>query len=120
LDGPKVLVPDWSQWRGCNDRFAIAKQDGAIAYGYRVARLAEYSAFDRPVHSEKFLKFALGDLPLGTFALRASRVRSNGMMEVEDFSPGRGWGVPFGQKPFSRFLKNFANEDDTGSGGGAA
>jgi hypothetical protein len=114
--GPGVLLPDWAQWRGCNDRFALARGEDAIsAYGHRVTRLNDYVAGDRPVHSEQFLKFALGQVPVGSFGLRASRVRSNGMMEVEDFSPGRGWGFIGGQKPFSRFLQNLANEDDTAS-----
>jgi hypothetical protein len=86
-----VLVPDWSQWWGHNDRFAMVKGSGAIAaYGRRADRMAGFCAAGNQLHSERFLKFALADQRVRTFSLRASRVRSNGLQVLESFKPGRG------------------------------
>lgn len=91
-----VLVPDWSQWFGLNDRFALAKGEAAIAaYGRRAERMGEYCARGKRLHSERFLKFALGDCRVRPVHLRASRVRSNGLQVLEDFTPGRG---PMGKR----------------------
>jgi hypothetical protein len=91
-----VLVPDWSQWFGHNDRFALIKgAEGIAAYGKRADRMGEYCARGKRLHSERFLKYALGDLRVRTIHLRASRVRSGGLQVLEDFTPGRG---PIGKK----------------------
>jgi hypothetical protein len=91
-----VLVPDWSQWFGHNDRFAIAKGDtGIAAYGRRAERMGEYCARGKRLHAERFLKFALGNERVRPVHLRASRVRSNGLQVLEDFTPGRG---PMGKR----------------------
>ena len=91
-----VLVPDWSLWFGLNDRFALAKgADGIAAYGKRADRMGEYCARGKRLHSERFLKFALGDQRVRPMHLRASRVRSNGLQVLEDFTPGRG---PMGKR----------------------
>jgi hypothetical protein len=91
-----VLVPDWSQWFGHNDRFALVKgAEGIAAYGKRADRMGEYCARGKRLHSERFLKYALGDLRVRTIHLRASRVRSGGLQVLEDFTPGRG---PIGKK----------------------
>lgn len=86
-----VLVPDWSQWFGHNDRFALVKgAEGMSAYGRRADRMGEYCARGKRLHSERFLKFALGRQRVRTMHLRASRVRANGLQVLEDFTPGRG------------------------------
>ncbi|MFM7333374.1 MAG: hypothetical protein ACKO1H_03015 [Tabrizicola sp.] len=91
-----VLVPDWSQWFGHNDRFALAKGETAIAaYGRRAERMGEYCARGKRLHGERFLKFALGNERVRPVHLRASRVRSNGLQVLEDFTPGRG---PMGKR----------------------
>lgn len=91
-----VLVPDWSQWFGHNDRFALVKgAEGIAAYGRRADRMGEYCARGKRLHSERFLKFALGDQRVRTVHLRASRVRANGLQVLEDFTPGRG---PMGKR----------------------
>jgi hypothetical protein len=91
-----VLLPDWSQWFGHNDRFALAKGEAAIAaYGRRAERMGEYCARPKRLHAERFLKFALGDQRVRPVHLRASRVRSNGLQVLEDFTPGRG---PMGKR----------------------
>jgi hypothetical protein len=75
-----VLVPDCSQWFGLNDRFALAKgAEGIAAYGMRADRMGEYCARGKRLHSERFLKYALGEQRVRAVHLRASRVRSSGM-----------------------------------------
>jgi hypothetical protein len=91
-----VLVPDWSQWFGLNDRFALAKGgEGIAAYGKRADRMGEYCARGKRLHSERFLKYALSEQRVRMVHLRASRVRSNGLQVLEDFTPGRG---PMGKR----------------------
>jgi hypothetical protein len=91
-----VLVPDWSEWFGHNDRFALAKgAEGIAAYGKRADRMGEYCGRGKRLHSERFLKFALADQRVRKVHLRASRVRANGLQVLEDFSPGRG---PMGKR----------------------
>jgi hypothetical protein len=91
-----VLVPDWSQWFGLNDRFALAKgAEGIAAYGRRADRMGEYCARGKRLHAERLLKFALEGQRVRTVHLRASRVRSNGLQVLEDFTPGRG---PMGKR----------------------
>ena len=91
-----VLVPDWSSWFGLNDRFALAKgADGIAAYGRRADRMGAYCARGKRLHSERFLKYALDGQRVRQVHLRASRVRSNGLQVLEDFTPGRG---PMGKR----------------------
>ena len=91
-----VLVPDWSLWYGLNDRFALAKgAEGIAAYGKRADRMGEYCARGKRLHSERFLKYALEGQRVRQVHLRASRVRSNGLQVLEDFTPGRG---PMGKR----------------------
>lgn len=91
-----VLVPDWSQWFGHNDRFALVKgAEGVAAYGRRAERMGEYCARGKRLHSERFLKYALGGQRVRTTHMRASRVRANGLQVLEDFTPGRG---PMGKR----------------------
>ncbi len=101
-----ILVPDWCQWHGHNDRFALVKGNDAIrAYGMRIDRLGEYCRAGHLPHSERFLKHVLSRLPVSGIPLRASRVRSNGMVVVEDFTPGRGMGGGRELVSFERFAQ---------------
>jgi hypothetical protein len=91
-----ALVPDWSQWFGLNDRFALVKgAEGIAAYGRRADLMGEYCARGKRLHSERFLKYALDGQRVRPVHLRASRVRSNGLQVLEDFTPGRG---PMGKR----------------------
>lgn len=90
-----VLVPDWSQWHGHNDRFALVKgAEGIAAYGKRADRMGDYCAQGKRLHSERLLKYALAGHRVRTVPLRASRVRANGLQVLEDFTPGRGLVTP--------------------------
>lgn len=88
---PLVQLPWWQAWNGCNDRFAIAAGDAAIAaYGGRAAQLAAFcTETGGPVHSERLLAYALrrADIPVRTIGARASRVRLDGNVRYEDFLP---------------------------------
>ncbi len=86
-----VLVPDWSQWFGHNDRFALVKGAEAVAaYGKRADRMGAYCARGKRLHSERFLKHSLTGQRVRTMHMRASRIRANGLQVLEDFTPGRG------------------------------
>lgn len=101
-----AMVPDWSNWDGFNDRFAIVRGAGAIrAYGTRIDRLIEYCRRGKRPHAEKFLKFALAEISVQEIPLHGSRVRSNGMVVVEDFTPGRGGRGRRGTIPTAAFLQ---------------
>lgn len=91
--GPLVQLPWWQSWHGCNDRFAVATGDAAIAaYGGHVTQLAAFAReAGGPVHSERLLAWALAraDIPVRTIGARASRVRLGGSVRYEDFLPPR-------------------------------
>ncbi len=89
-----VLLPDWAQWFGFNDRFALVKGAAGIqAYGQRADRMGEYCARGKRLHSERLLKFALDGHRVRTIHLRASRVRANGLQVLEDFTRAEArWG----------------------------
>lgn len=107
IDVQCIVLPEWSQWHGYNDRFALAKGDDVIrAYGMRIDRLGDYCRQGKQPHSERFLKHALGRLPVAGVPLRASRVRSNGMVVVEDFTPGRGKVGKHEHLPFETFIRS--------------
>jgi hypothetical protein len=107
IDIPCVVVPDWSQWSGYNDRFAMAKGETAIrAYGMRIDRLGDYCRQGKQPHSERFLKHALGRIPVAGIPLRASRVRSTGLVVVEDFTPGHGKASTREHVPFETFVRS--------------
>lgn len=85
-----VFLPKWQPWFGCNDRFAIAVGDRAIAaYGQRAEDALAYCR-DRqaPLHSERMLKYRLDRCGIGVRRIpqRASRVRADGTEMAEDFS----------------------------------
>jgi len=88
---PKVLVPDWAQWGGLNDRLALVRgADSIAAYGLRAGVMLDYCADGSMLHSEQLLKHALTGHAVRMIPLHASRVRSDGRVVIEDFSPGRG------------------------------
>jgi hypothetical protein len=102
---PQVLVPDWAQWNGLNDRLALVRGADAIAaYGHRAKVMLEYCADGRMLHSEQLLKHALRDHRTRMIPLYASRVRSTGLVVVEDFRPGRGGGGGRETLPFDAFI----------------
>lgn len=84
----EVVLPWWESWGGFNDRFAIAGARAWRAYGGRLLLADHYCQHTRqPLHSEKFLRYALrfASVPVRTIGMRASRVRVDGRIEDEDF-----------------------------------
>lgn len=87
-----VVLPEWESWGGFNDRFAICGAQAVHAYGERVGQAQRYcEETGRPLHAETFLRWALQrqDLPVRLLRTRASRVRVDGRMELEDFEGRR-------------------------------
>ncbi|CAN1571750.1 hypothetical protein MCELHM10_03282 [Paracoccaceae bacterium] len=102
---PKVLVPDWAQWGGLNDRLALVRgADVIAAYGHRALVMPDYCADGRMLHSEQLLKHVLADHAVRMIPLRASRVRSDGRVVLEDFRRGRGGAGGGMSLPFDAFI----------------
>jgi hypothetical protein len=85
-----VYIPFW-QWNGgLNDRFALCGGESYRVYGKRIELALRYVEQRRkPLHSESLLHFALfsAGIKLKPTLLTASRVRSNGLILKESFSP---------------------------------
>lgn len=102
---PQVLVPDWAQWEGLNDRLALVRGEGAIdAYGRRAGIMLDYCADGRMLHSEKLVQHAVRDYPVRMIPLYASRVRCDGRVVLEDFRKGHGRGGGGKTMPFADFV----------------
>jgi hypothetical protein len=83
-----LLIPDWQEHGGRNDRFAIAVGVAAAeSYGCRFDRATDYVGPGTPLHSEKLLSHATSDVEVQTIPHRASRIRFNGNINPEDFHP---------------------------------
>ena len=83
-----VAVPAWESWGGCNDRLALAGAGAFRAYGGRLLLADHYcETRQQPLHAEKLLHHALrfAGIAARPLALRASRVRGDGRVEIEDF-----------------------------------
>lgn len=79
-----ILLPNYHQFGGYNDRFAVGPPYKMRVYGQRIQWLREY-AQGRVLHGESFLKHLLTPLhPEETFSLRGKRIRANGMMNPGD------------------------------------
>jgi len=85
-----VWLPFWQWAGGYNDRFAICGRDAFMAYGTRILKIQEYLSAHpgRPLHAERFLRFALDRemIAVRRLDISASRVRVNGDEVSEDFS----------------------------------
>jgi hypothetical protein len=84
----QIALPWWESWGGFNDRFAVAGARAYRAYGGRVLLADNYcERTGRPLHSESFLRYALGfaGVPVRPIGLRATRVRVDGRLQWEDF-----------------------------------
>lgn len=84
------ILPHWQNWGGYNDRFSVCGRDSALSYGSRLTSALSFCQnFDRPLHSESLLKFALAASNTQVYltGIRASRIRSNGLIRQENFRP---------------------------------
>lgn len=83
-----LLIPDWQDHGGRNDRFAIAVGVAAAeTYGYRFDQAIDYVGPGTALHSEKLLRYVTSDIEVQTISHRASRIRFNGNINPEDFHP---------------------------------
>lgn len=76
-----VILPEWQWGVGVNDRFAITGKNAFRSYGKRLDEAMNYcSDGNKPLHSERLLKYALLKNQKEIFILdaKASRVRING------------------------------------------
>lgn len=87
-----IALPEWECWGGYNDRFAICGALAFRAYGERLQLAQRYCiGTDRPLHAESLLRWTMEtqDVPVQLLKTRASRVRVDGRMEIEDFEGRR-------------------------------
>jgi hypothetical protein len=90
-------IPDWQWWWGYNDRFALCGSHSYKIYGKRVERALEFCQLvQKGLHGERLLRYVLktSNMSVRTISTRASRVRVDGRMEEENFSPDNSIGSP--------------------------
>jgi hypothetical protein len=88
--GAGNIFPAWHNWAGLNDRVAILEPDALQAYLRRYDRVKEYIGKGNQLHSERFLKWAMGDFHYTKVdGMKASRVRVGGKVKEEKFERGR-------------------------------
>ncbi len=90
LQPNSITVPNWQWARGINDRFAICDCHSAEAYASRLRYMHAYvDHTHKPLNSEEFLWWTLNRFKVWVqpARLRASRVRSNGYILLENFRP---------------------------------
>jgi hypothetical protein len=92
INQPKsyISIPNWQWYGGLNDRFAIGSSESCRAYSERFDLINLYLEKNGgPLPAERFLRYCLNHQ--GVIArpmrVRASRVRSNGEVVEENFSP---------------------------------
>ena len=88
---PAAFLPRWQQWKGgVNDRFAVCTADAAPVYGSRIDSMIEFCTTQSSMlHAEQLLKYRLDRAGVSIIPIphRASRIRFDGTMNFEDFSP---------------------------------
>jgi hypothetical protein len=87
-----ACLPRWQRWQGgCNDRLGICTcPQAAEAYGHRIRLAMDFCLENqRALHAELLLRFALEaqSIRIKLMSERASRLRSNGVMQRESFLP---------------------------------
>jgi len=83
-----VFLPEWQWGIGVNDRFALLGKNAYQAYGKRISEVLNYcQSGNRPLHSERLLKYVLLKNKVEIFILKtkASRIRINGEFAKEKF-----------------------------------
>jgi hypothetical protein len=89
-NGPATLLtPAWQKWQGLNDRFAIAGNVAAIAYGARLFFIDTFlNETKLKLHAEIMLLYLAHKNSLNIaydLTEKASRVRGNGVIKDENF-----------------------------------
>ena len=88
--GADLITPNWHLWGGLNDRFAFCSLKGARAYLGRWQWVTPFCREKPSIRSETLLRFVAERerLNLDQVAMRARRVRANGVTKDEDFEAG--------------------------------
>lgn len=81
FDDHTIFTPQYSNWGGCNDRFAMGSPAVMAIYANRTSSLDAYLATGRPLHSEKYLLYHLTvhGLKIGDAKIVCRRIRTNGI-----------------------------------------
>ena len=84
-DKPIIFTPNWCEYGGKNDRFAIGTPSAMKIYGTRLKHARNFSKI-RTLHSEQFLKNILkrGKVIMKPLNMKAVRVRANGSINKQD------------------------------------
>ena len=84
--GASLAVPDWHQWGGLNDRFALATVHAARIYATRLHALRAGLHAYGGLHGESLLAHAVATAGLRVMPLpvRALRIRAHGAPEPRD------------------------------------
>lgn len=101
-----VIIPEWQWGLGVNDRFAVLGKNAYKIYGKRIDEAQNYCLEgNRPLHSERFLKYVIlkNHKELFTLDAKASRVRINGEFAKEKFVTNISFFSPI-SNPQKRFL----------------
>lgn len=101
-----VFLPEWQWGIGVNDRFAIVDKSAYQTYGKRLDEAINYCLEgNRPLHSERLLKYALIKNKKEIYILKAkaSRIRVNGEFAPEKFVTNISFFSPL-SNPHKRFL----------------
>jgi hypothetical protein len=85
-EGADLAVPDWHDWGGLNDRFAVATPRAAAVYARRGVAPGAAMEARQGLHGESLLAHAVrsADLRITPLPVRAVRVRANGLAEPRD------------------------------------
>jgi hypothetical protein len=90
---PKIHLPIWQSFDGCNDRLAIINSDQlAKIYATRIDHALEYcKSTEKSLSAEVFLfeHLKTNKTPISFLNIKASRVRAGGSMRTEKFSKVR-------------------------------
>lgn len=95
-----VVIPAWQSWSGANDRFSFGAWGPTVELGMRFDKILQYcQSTNSSWHAETYVDWLLNDMLIRTggarekgnevfchTAIRASRVRANGVIKDEDFS----------------------------------
>jgi hypothetical protein len=88
-DNIDVITPDWQKWGGLNDRFSFLSRRSIEAIATRRRLVESFAKQHNVIHAERLLLHAAqqGNLNTDFTRMRAERVRGNGHVWFEPFSP---------------------------------
>ena len=88
-----IILPRWQSYRGFNDRFAICNSFySANIYSGRINQISNFLKDTKHrLHSEELLYYSIykSYSKIKTIFHKASRVRANGFMKIENFETGK-------------------------------